>query len=63
MIAAIIQARMGSNRFPGKVLKDLNGKPSFFTPVWYFGSYFLGALAGLAGDKFSLGFVEETEIL
>ena len=27
MIAAIIQARMGSNRFPGKVLKDLNGKP------------------------------------
>jgi ubiquinone biosynthesis monooxygenase Coq7 len=43
-------------------LNELNGKPSFFTPVWYLGSYFLGALAGLAGDKFSLGFVEETEI-
>src|SRR3989344_2052338 len=27
MIAAIIQARMGSERFPGKVAKDILGKP------------------------------------
>ena len=27
MILAIIQARMSSNRLPGKVLKDLAGKP------------------------------------
>ena len=29
--------------------------------IWYSGSLLLGALAGLAGDKISLGFVAETE--
>ena len=31
MIAAIIQARMGSNRFPGKTMKKILGKPM----LWY----------------------------
>lgn len=42
-------------------LKDLNGNPSIFNPIWYLGSLFIGATAGLLGDKISLGFVAETE--
>jgi ubiquinone biosynthesis monooxygenase Coq7 len=30
-------------------------------PLWYAGSFALGALAGKVGDKWSLGFVAETE--
>ena len=43
-------------------LNELNGKTSYFNPLWYFNSYLIGVLAGLAGDHWSLGFVEETEI-
>lgn len=43
-------------------LQTLNGHPSILAPVWYAGSLALGSLAGLAGDRWSLGFVEETEI-
>ncbi|MFJ1268725.1 2-polyprenyl-3-methyl-6-methoxy-1,4-benzoquinone monooxygenase [Legionella lytica] len=42
-------------------LYELGSKPSIFNPIWYSGSIVLGALAGLAGDKVSLGFVAETE--
>lgn len=42
-------------------LKDLNSQPSILNPIWYFGSLMLGSLAGLAGDRWSLGFVAETE--
>jgi ubiquinone biosynthesis monooxygenase Coq7 len=42
-------------------LEELNAKPSVFNPLWYAGSFILGSLAGLAGDKVSLGFVAETE--
>ncbi|HKJ72101.1 MAG TPA: 2-polyprenyl-3-methyl-6-methoxy-1,4-benzoquinone monooxygenase [Gammaproteobacteria bacterium] len=35
--------------------------PSMLNPVWLAGSMTLGALAGLAGDRWSLGFVAETE--
>jgi 3-demethoxyubiquinol 3-hydroxylase len=30
-------------------------------PLWYTGAFLLGAGAGLAGDRWSLGFVSETE--
>lgn len=42
-------------------LDQLDGRPSLLNPVWYAGSYSIGALAGLAGDRWSLGFVEATE--
>ncbi len=42
-------------------LRELDSRPSVFNPLWYAGSYALGALAGLRGDGWSLGFVVETE--
>lgn len=42
-------------------LTALNGHRSLLNPFWYTGSFLLGALAGKAGDKWSLGFVAETE--
>lgn len=42
-------------------LKELHDRPSLLDPLWYAGSFAIGALAGLAGDRRSLGFVAETE--
>ena len=42
-------------------LTELGGRPSYLGPFWYAGSFALGALAGRAGDRWSLGFVAETE--
>lgn len=42
-------------------LAELGEKPSRLQPLWHAGSLAMGALAGLAGDKWSLGFVQETE--
>jgi len=42
-------------------LKDLQSRPSLLNPLWYAGSFFIGALAAVAGDRASLGFVVETE--
>ena len=44
-----------------KRLEELNGKPSILNPVWYAGSFAIGAVFGRFGEKTSLGFVEETE--
>jgi len=40
---------------------ELGEKVSMLSPLWYVGSFGIGAIAGLAGDKWSLGFVAETE--
>ncbi len=42
-------------------IKELESHTSVLNPAWYIGSFAIGALAGLAGDKWSLGFVAETE--
>jgi ubiquinone biosynthesis monooxygenase Coq7 len=42
-------------------LRELGNRKSLLNPFWYAGSFIIGAAAGLAGDKWSLGFVAETE--
>ena len=42
-------------------LKELAARPSLLNPLWYAGSFAIGAAAALMGDRASLGFVAETE--
>jgi len=42
-------------------VRELGGRLSLLNPIWYLGSFAIGAAAGIAGDKWSLGFVAETE--
>ena len=42
-------------------LTELGGRPSVLNPLWYLGSFAIGALAGALGSRASLGFVTETE--
>ena len=42
-------------------LKELSSRTSYLNPFWYVSSFAMGAIAGAIGDKWSLGFVVETE--
>lgn len=42
-------------------LDELGSRPSYLDPFWYAGSFTLGVVSGLAGDRWSLGFLAETE--
>lgn len=42
-------------------VNELGSHTSYLNPLWYAMSFGIGAAAGLAGDKWSLGFVAETE--
>jgi ubiquinone biosynthesis monooxygenase Coq7 len=42
-------------------IHELGGHTSLLNPMWYTGSLALGAFSGLLGDKWSLGFLAETE--
>lgn len=43
-------------------LEELGGRSSVLNPLWYLGSLAMGTMAGFLGDKWSLGFLQETEI-
>lgn len=42
-------------------LQQLDAHPSVLNPLWYAGSFAIGAAASVAGDAISFGFVDETE--
>lgn len=42
-------------------IKELGGRKSLLNPLWYVGSFGLGTVAGLLGEKWNLGFLAETE--
>jgi len=42
-------------------LKELGERTSLLNPLWYTGSFAIGAFAGALGDKWNLGFLAETE--
>lgn len=42
-------------------LTELDAEPSKLSPLWYAGSFAMGSASGLFGDKWSLGFIAETE--
>src|SRR5664279_1035267 len=42
-------------------LRELGGRTSLLNPIWYAGSFAIGALAGALGSGARLGFVAETE--
>jgi ubiquinone biosynthesis monooxygenase Coq7 len=48
-------------RWCSERLEELDDRASRLDPLWYAGSFLIGAAAGLAGDRWSLGFVVETE--
>ena len=42
-------------------IDELGGRKSLLNPLWYGGSFAIGMLAGVMGDKWNLGFLAETE--
>jgi len=44
-----------------KRLDELDSRPSLLRPVWYTGAFTIGVASAVLGDRWSLGFVEETE--
>jgi 3-demethoxyubiquinol 3-hydroxylase len=62
--AQLLQAAQEERRHLAWVqtrLDQLGARPSLLNPLWFGGAFSLGLVAGLAGDKTSLGFVAETE--
>lgn len=60
-MAAAAQEEMDHLAWTEQRLRDLDDRPSLLNPLWYGGAFAIGLLAGRAGDRWSLGFVVETE--
>lgn len=62
--ATMVQAAVEENdhlAWTEERIRDLGSRASLLNPLWYAGAFVIGAMAGIAGDKWSLGFVAETE--
>jgi len=62
--AALEQAASEENdhlAWTSQRITELGGRTSFLNPLFYAGSFTLGAVAGILGDKWNLGFLAETE--
>ena len=42
-------------------MDELGARKSLLNPLWYAGAFTIGSIAGMAGDKWNLGFVAESE--
>lgn len=42
-------------------IREMGGRPSLLNPLWFGGALAIGTLAGLAGSRWNLGFLAETE--
>ena len=42
-------------------IRELGGRASLLNPLWYLGSFAVGAAAGALGDRWNLAFLAETE--
>ncbi len=42
-------------------IRELGGRPSLLNPLWYAGSFAIGAATGVLGDRWNLAFLAETE--
>jgi ubiquinone biosynthesis monooxygenase Coq7 len=60
-MAAAAQEEVDHLAWTEQRLRELNDRPSLLNPLWYGGAFAIGLLAGRAGDRWSLGFVVETE--
>lgn len=61
VLAQASQEEMDHLSWTHKRLVELNSHRSYLNVFWYTNAFFMGLLVSLLGDRWSLGFVEETE--
>ena len=55
------QEEMEHLAWTSRRIDELGGRKSLLNPLWYAGSFAMGAASGLLGDRWNLGFLAETE--